>query len=364
MNAQDLIIELAARQLKKEIIGGHNGPYYDEETPIRNLSHWAITFSKCYGWTGDLKFKVGAEEIAAQLIQARYRPSEAAFYHRNKEGKDKSNGLVGQAWIFEALIEMSALFNEKSFNELVLDVFSQHTYDEHFGLWNILEIDGRMKEIDPTFNHQLWFAASLSPLMKSNAALNQRLLHFLDKIWGNLTVLRDGLIFHPIDRDLREAKSPSLISKGLKSFYLHPSQIKRRFVPDEYMSTLVSKSQGYHLFNLYALKHLKTYTSEHPIWDERAIKRAFLYPVRLSNINLKANKYAYGYNAPGFEAPFVIDNEDQFDLVKQFFKNQIDLTFDKESFSFCKNTTDSLTLTARIYELARTPEAVLKKLKF
>ena len=39
---------------------GYNGPYYDEETPVRNTAHWAITFMRCHEHTGKNEFKIAA----------------------------------------------------------------------------------------------------------------------------------------------------------------------------------------------------------------------------------------------------------------------------------------------------------------
>ena len=35
---------------------GHNGPYYDPETPVRNTAHWLITFSRAYELSGAERF--------------------------------------------------------------------------------------------------------------------------------------------------------------------------------------------------------------------------------------------------------------------------------------------------------------------
>ena len=35
---------------------GHNGPYHDPETPVRNTSHWLITFLKAHDISGRKQF--------------------------------------------------------------------------------------------------------------------------------------------------------------------------------------------------------------------------------------------------------------------------------------------------------------------
>ena len=61
MDLQKTIIPLAEQALEQlnkcgYILGGHNGPYYDPETPVRNTAHWITTFAYCYKATNDKKY--------------------------------------------------------------------------------------------------------------------------------------------------------------------------------------------------------------------------------------------------------------------------------------------------------------------
>ena len=154
---------------------GHNGPYHDTETPVRNSGHWLITFSKCYKLTNKSKYKDKVYQLAEYLTTEDARPNGYSFYHRNKKGKDKCNGLIGQAWTFEALTEATKILKDNKYALLAEDIFFQHTFNEECGLWNRLEIDGKILPIDRTFNHQLWFAAcaSLIKSQKSNEILRR-----------------------------------------------------------------------------------------------------------------------------------------------------------------------------------------------
>ena len=91
---------------------GHNGPYNDPETPVRNYGHWLITFSKCFEVTGEQKYLDKINELADYIILKESRPFGFSFHHRSKEGKDKCNGLVGQ------VSGKRLLVNRKSFNVL------------------------------------------------------------------------------------------------------------------------------------------------------------------------------------------------------------------------------------------------------
>ena len=68
------------------------------------------------------------------------------------------------------------------------------------------------------------------------------------------------------------------------------------------------------------------------------------------------NKYAYAYNSPAFEFPFVYKVFDSIGFEstsEKLIRIQFDLTYDEETLVFSRNTSDSNTLTARIYELVR-----------
>ena len=165
MNLIEFIENIGQKALQhpeRYLIPGHNGPYYHQETPIRNKGHWLITFCKLYEWTGDEAFKDKAAEIAENLLSKEARPFGFSFYHRDAPKKDQCNGLVGQAWTFEALGQAATTFQDQVFSSVAEEVFLQHHFNEEHGLWNILEVNGRILPIDNAFNHQLWFAAGIA----------------------------------------------------------------------------------------------------------------------------------------------------------------------------------------------------------
>src|SRR5512134_800532 len=85
--------------------GGHNGPYHDPETPVRTTSHWLITFVAAYRISVGDVFRDAACRAAGYLQTEDARPRRKTFYHRLNPSKDGCNGLVGQAWTLEALLE-------------------------------------------------------------------------------------------------------------------------------------------------------------------------------------------------------------------------------------------------------------------
>ena len=117
MMLYDIIVRSSRQALrlkgkKKFMPPGHDGPHYDEETPVRNSSHWLITFLKAYDITKDEKFREASIDLAEYLISKDARPMDANFFHRKNPEKDFCNNLIGAAWTIEALVEASKKFRQ------------------------------------------------------------------------------------------------------------------------------------------------------------------------------------------------------------------------------------------------------------
>ena len=200
MNLFYIIEQIALRYAKNHqlIQAGNNGPYFDNEKKFRNQCHWIIIFSKLYRSTGNKNYLKSVQDLSKIFFLKEARPHGYSFHHRNKVGKDSSNGLVGQAWSFEALYECYITLNDKKFQLLAEEVYNLHKFDHQNGLWYTLDINGKNTEIDAAFNHQLWFAYSAAQIIPNSNPNFSNILCFLDKILENLTVLENGLIFQPI----------------------------------------------------------------------------------------------------------------------------------------------------------------------
>lgn len=143
-----IILQSAKRACKLQLEtgampAGHNGLYKDKETPVRNTSHWLITFIKAYGIEADPVLENAAKKALAYLMSQDARPQKYTFWHRDVSGKDKCNGLMGQAWTIEALVEAALFFNNEDPLRLAEEVFLLHTFDEKASLWHRLDTDGK-----------------------------------------------------------------------------------------------------------------------------------------------------------------------------------------------------------------------------
>ena len=340
---------------------GHNGPYFDLETPVRNYSHWLITFKKCYELTSKKKFLSKVKNLAEYLTSKEARPHYASFYHRKTREKDKCNGLIGQAWTIEALVEADKIFDNKKYIKTAEEVFLNHNFNFRYGLWHRLSIGGKILTIDPTFNHQLWFAAAGSKIFKqnNNKEIGRRVALFLSKLEQNVDILESGLIYHPIKKNL-------FIQYNLGQSFGTLIQFAQGLIKNK---DFIYKSIGYQTFNLYAFSLLKNVFPDHSFWQTKKFKKTVSY-IRSNHFqkNIINNKYAYPYNAPGFEIPVIkyVFGEDPAEDIKASEKSiqkQIAKTYNGKKMKFNRNTDDENVLTARIYELTRIPEKWLNKIK-
>ena len=84
MNLSDLIINSANAAINHKrkdgsIPPGHNGPYHDQETPVRNTGHYIITFSKAYELSGEKVYFDGIKQAADYLYSDSARPQNNSF---------------------------------------------------------------------------------------------------------------------------------------------------------------------------------------------------------------------------------------------------------------------------------------------
>ena len=356
---------------------GHNGPYNDSETPVRNKGHWLIIFSKCFELTGKQIYLDTVRKLAEYLVSKESRPYGYSFHHRLKEVKDKCNGLIGQAWTFAALAHASLVTENPKFAELAEEVFFQHRFNPECGLWNRMEIDGNIESIDSTFNHQLWFAACASILISSRRnEIYRRIISFLDALSENLTVLDNGLICHPIENQLRGNKFDlSQISnlKKLKNNVFQIMGIRNSKNYDQIKDKndrMIYKSIGYHQFNIYAFAMLKETIPEHSFWQSPEFGRSVDYLLSDEFKNgISDNIYGFPYNPPGFEIPYslsVLTDMSESELVKissWWVNEQFRRCYNSETWMMDRNTEDPLTHTARIYELNRLPNSILETIE-
>jgi len=374
MDLSSLIYQTAEQQLASirddgSVPAGHNGLYRDEETPVRNTSHWLHTYCSLYQDTGEHRFREVAERMISYLQSQASRPHGQTFYHREQQGKDRCNGLIGQAWTIEALAVAAHILDAPEVAEIAEDVFLIHPQDRLTGIWKRIDVDGRTLPFDATFNHQLWFAAAGGLLADTpwvSDAVDERVQRFLDEIETNLRVYQSGLIYHP----LKPTGSPRRLVHLMRVD--ERSRIGITFLTSSVplpsrRRQLEWKAIGYHAFNLYAFALLKRTYPDHNFWETSKWKRVRDYIQTDTYRNtIWKNEYGSPYNPVGFEVPFAMKvfAIGTLDERRYWVTEQLKRHYNTETKLMDRNTVDPETLTARIYQATQLDDMSLSEFDF
>lgn len=358
-------LELVLKNSK--IKNGWNGPYYDYETPLRNVSHWIVTFSIYYKQTKDIRYYNAIKILCNDYYNEIYIPDGKSCTCRIKCGKDKTNGLIGQAWVIEGLIAAAQTLSDDSYYDKAVNLFQAQRFDRKYNMWSVIETNNDDRGFDNTYNHQLWFAAAGSQILdyRYDKVIDEEIKLFLKESENLMVVHSNGLLFH-------YAKYYPSIRKKLwfyKVYYKANKGLKKE------IPSLVYKEEGYHLFSIYAFAILYTRYEKESFFKSSKFKKILNYSFKknflkkLSNADRKLdntnigrivdgdfNAYSYPYNSPAFEMPYImkIFNEHyDSNTINELLNEQFRITYDKTRKGFNKNTEDKHTLNARIYELVR-----------
>ena len=346
---------------------GHNGPYYDEELPLRNTSHILILLLKAGELSGDSVFRNAALRALDYITAGERRPMGATFWVRRNPEKDFSNGLIGQAWVIEALAYAAQDLGDDHLKALAEEVFMLHPFDESTGRWRVVNVDGSYDPVDMTFNHQLWFAAA-GGLLQGNEHIRAQVQQFMDKLGDNLEIYDNGLIRHtlawqvhrrpPLKTRLKQLIRTSLLRAGKAAT----------------TDGVINKAIGYHAFNTYAFSLLYQQLKNHVFWKSETFTRILNFPLTdlyrdgLDHFGpdvvgkgklLPFNRFGYPYNPPGIEMAFTVQTlrehyGDRYEgLIREWLGRQIARTFDPDSGLMNRQTDDGATLAARLYEAVR-----------
>jgi len=356
LTLNQLIVQSAKAGLKELSVsgfmpGGNNGPYKDEETPVRNTGHWLMIFLKAFSITQERNFEEAAEKCLLYLMSGAARPMNATFWHRRKPEKDFTNGLMGQAWTIEALTTAYRHFRDEAILALAKEVFQLHPYDANRNGWKIVNVDGSIRDFDVTFNHQLWFAASGAMLMKEDDSLEMPgVLNFIKNIPDNLQLYPDGVIKHIPTYYLKTGTLDKLWST-----YALYKQSKAK------ADYIYLKSVGYHGFNLYAITMIRELLPSSDLFNLEKIKKAIevTYTPKF-RISLNRSKYAYPYNPAGIELSYLFQQLAVPGEKGFWINEQISKTFDLSRGLMIKGQEfDQNTAAARLYEAVRLSDVAI-----
>lgn len=317
------------------MIPGVNGPYYDLETPVRNSSHWLVTAAVLFETEADDDLRADAEQLLNYLLNNPHMKNGVAI-HRQKPGKDWCNGVIGQAWVIEALMVAGQVLKREDAVNRARQLAKAYAFSQTAKAWIKTDPSNGKPRVDYTLNHQLWYAAAIA--MLDDAALNAQIHTFLDALHaGAMRVRKSGIISH------------LFYSSSVKGRLL---RLRYRLAEFRNHNAVTTKEVGYHLYNLHPLARLKCHFPTHPIFQSSVIQSAL--DTAFSDeflTQLDGNKYAYPYNAPAFEYPLIERVfQHQNAASSRAWDKQLGETYDDGVTGFTRNCPDPMTLNARIYE--------------
>ncbi|MEZ9740399.1 hypothetical protein AB4281_09935 [Vibrio splendidus] len=305
----------------KEWKSTFNGPYNDKESPLRTASHIMKVNSYLFTRTKDEKYFNRIYELYNLIVEMTHDLS--TFEFRKKEGKDSSNGLIGPAWLMEGLISALKATNDTKFKECAIKVYQSCAFDKENLTWTFMNDHGKYV-IDPTFNHQLWFATQAMKLgLDEGRAFIQ---HFIPKI-----KIDNGIIFH---------LTPLVTGWSSEGF-----RQKIRYY--KYKHSLREKSLSYNAFNLHALCACYISSPDSKVWKENNFHslRSLEFSKEVFETLLKS-KYGFTYNP---QAPAYLLFGKLFDTnIYDSYKASHELVF--SGFTTHESNQDDILLKIRNYE--------------
>lgn len=352
----DLVLQAAAAALPSQagdgsFPAGWNGPYRDPETPVRNTAHWLVLLLRCWEWTGEARWHEAAASALGYLLSPAARPMAASFWCRRKPQKDFCNGLVGQAWALEGLLEAHRLLEDERALARAREVFHAHPFCPRRAAWHCLHVDGHHGRIDPTFNHQLWFAVQAGELAdRGDSVAAAALQTFLRRLPHRLLLYPGGLIRH---------ENPWWSQRGTLDWAMAGLRLSKT-LPAE--ARIHAKSVGYHAFNTVALAQLLRWDQTGALRCDRRLRRVFRHLVSPAyRRRIMAAPYGFEYNPPGFELPVSLILAARYGLADQvvapataliipWIELQVCHGRDPGTGLFSRGSSDPSTAAARLYE--------------
>lgn len=342
---------------------GHNGPHGHFDTPVRNTAHYLVIYSYLYKKTGLDKYKTICDTFAEYIYSIEAMSKSGAVKCMENNRFDHLNGLIGQGWAIEGLLYYYDTFKEKKALKVAKTIYKTQKYDYNLHLWHRIELDGKNIGIDPTYNHQVWFAACASKLMsyETDPLMDKEIRDFLtlgsDR---DFRIHRDGLLFHYVNAKSETIKKKK-IKKLIKIFLTPIKSISPKKFDSKYME------YAYHIFDLYGFEILKERYGELPLFSSEKYKYAVEYAFDIKKVNKTCDVYralekgdmfnifSYSYNSPAFEFPYIAAQNGYKDseVFDELYMLQMKLMYDKHTGMFSRNNPDIETWNARCYEIVR-----------
>lgn len=342
---------------------GHNGPHGHLDTPARNTAHYLVIYSYLYKKTREEKYLIICQKFVDYIVALQKQSKSGAIECMKTDKFDHLNGLIGQGWVIEGLMYYYSISKDPRCLRTSLEIFYSQKYDWKLHLWHRIELDGRDIDIDPTYNHQFWFAACSAVLCDycEDKEIERMILDFINEgSKRDYRIYENGLQKHYCNVNtpaIKTAKKKRMIKYLLTPFRRYdPKKLDPRY--QEY---------GYHLFDLYGWCILQERYPELDLFKSDKYLKAVAYAKNIKEINKrnrvdeylnegkKFNIYGYSYNCPAFEWPFIAKVNDfvSGNGIDILYKTLQSLMWDNRTGLFNNNQPDIDTWNARTYEIIR-----------
>lgn len=353
------------------IQAGVNGPYDDQETIVRNLSHLIIITSLEILIFNNKRLRNSLDKMGEKLLSM--KTDSGLYIMRKKNTKDKCNGVIGHAWVIESLVYLFRVTYDEKYLIHAKEIVDKHAFDNKEFLWHRPLYGQSIQSdvsIDYTLNHQLWFAASLAELNQilKDEKIDFEVNNFLDDLSTKMWIHRDGLICHPI---------------YMRTDFYAAFKEKIKFSLDVVRRILGKPSYkyreyGYHIFNLMALARINRVIPEHKFFSSRKFLKTLKFVndydylkkllelswkldstlnyKNLEKDEYKTNIYGYTYNVNAFELWFIRQNfENMIDLpiLEKALSDQDKIIYDEKEQKLGLESHDKIVINYRVYELYR-----------
>lgn len=322
-------------------------------TPVRTTAQWLLTLAEAYDISEEARFRTAITSAVSYLLSDEARPDGYTFHVREAPGKDRCDGLVGQAAPVRALVRADSTLDRPELSEIAFDVVQLHPFDERLGLWECVDIDGTTLSFDRTLNHQLIFAASIAELADDYPDIARKLESFLDALASTMRLHDDGLIKHyvrpnPIDSLRTVVRNPShwrlLLNEGVYHYYSR--SIKRRRM-----------EIGYHPVNLGSLASLKRDQPDHPVWSDEMLRQTLGFARSNSKLYLSGSESYGGSAMPGTNIALALSvlGKEDFENVIQYVEADLRRKSGGESGLLTQNASDEAFQAAAVHLLGELP---------
>ena len=317
--------------------GGNNGPHMALETPIRNTIHVisALTYLKKRGYSIPNKIDY---KLCNWITNNNIFFDRKDTFLARQFGTDFVNGVIGPAWIISGLNDYYLMSKDEKILTILNKTKANIIFDNKSKLWRRYDPFKNKFNIDYTWDHQLFYAASQVNLINiENKDLNNIDL-FLNEILSKI-----NFYIRPNGRFHHMAKDHSIQNLILNYLY------KRNFQRVEDIEN------GYHCYILYAFAIIYQKFPNHSLFKNSLFKSSFNFLEKNYDL-LVQSKFGRNYNNPSLSLPFIfkvfepffsIDYTKILKLVQSSHQEKSDLQ------GLCISKKDPITSFSRYYELFR-----------